>query len=241
MDISDISPSPVGSFYVAAYSNEDCTGNKLNESGYLPFTPIPPIPAKPTGITVKEVTPTSIEFQTPAEPFTGYWRIYRSDGLMIRANFDQSIRVGMQANEDVNGIPFSFRFVLVRTSKWIGFESWSPPSDPVIANFQEVAAPNVYCRQGRNKIIGCTVRSTSWSEGTYFEYLDADMNVISSSLQKTSAQMFVKSQSGLVGAKYVRISSCFGEPGRIDRWFRRGQSDTQEILSTVPSNVSRAI
>jgi len=241
MDVSDISPSPVGWFFVAAYSNDDCTGNKLNESGDLPFTPIPPIPAKPTGITVKEVTPTSIEFQTPAEPFTGYWRIYRSDGLMIRANFDQSIRVGMQANEDVNGIQFSFRFVLVRTSKWIGFESWSPPSDPIIASFQEVAAPTVYCRQGRNRIIGCTVRSTGWSEGTYFEYLDADMNVISSSLQKTNTQMFVKSQSGLVGAKYVRISSIFGEAGRIDRWFRRGQSDTQEILSTVRSNVSRAI
>jgi len=239
--VSDISPSPTGSFQVSAFSNSDCTGDKLRESKMLMFTHLPPTPDKPTNITVKEVTPTSIEFQTPAEPFTGYWRIYRSDGLMIRANFDQSIRVGMQANEDVNGIPFSFRFVLVRTSKWIGFESWSPKSDPVIASFQEVAAPNVYCRQGRNKIIGCTVRSTSWSEGTYFEYLDADMNVISSSLQKTSAQMFVKSQSGLVGAKYVRISSCFGEPGRIDRWFRRGQSDTQEILSTVPSNVSRAI
>ena len=236
-----LSPQPVW-FSTAAFSSADCSGIRLNSSELLSYTALPPAPSKPTGITVKQTASTFVEFDAPQQNFPGYWRIYRSDGLMIRANFGDRVLVGMQANEDVNGLQFSFRFVAVRTSMWVGYESWSPMSDPITASFQSVAAPSATCRKLRGNLIDCALRKTAGTEGTLVEYLDGEMNVISSSIQNNQQSIFRIQQAGLPTAKFVRVSGTIGQPGRIDRWYRQGESDTFEITTALRrSSAPRAL
>jgi len=236
-----LSPQPVW-FSMAAFSSADCTGIKLNSSELLSYTALPPAPSKPSGITVTQVSSTFVEFSVPQEDFSGYWRIYRSDGLIMRENFGGRIIVGMQQNEDVNGLQFTYRFVAVRTSMWIGYESWSPMSDSISASFLPVAAPSAKCRLLNGNLVNCYVKTTQGTDGTLIEYLDGEMNVISSSIQNNQQSIFRIQQAGLPTAKFVRVSGTIGQPGHIDQWFRQGESDTFEITTTLRrSSAPRAL
>jgi subtilisin family serine protease len=219
-------------FSVVAKDGEDCGGNRIIESETLPYRLLSPKPAKPVGITVKNNSLTHVEFDIPNSKSTDQWRIYRSDGAVVRISAGQMIGMGMQPNENVNGKTFSYRIMQVVYHMW--GEVWSEPSDPISVTIRELAAPtNTKCKIERNLgSTSCSVSPNHEVDETLVEYLDFNGDVISSkrvsnrSGQNQQIQNVASEFS--YAASFVRVSGITGKP---NEWMRRGESVTVKVRS----------
>jgi subtilisin family serine protease len=215
-------------FAVEANDGKDCDGMKLAQSDYHGYVLLSPKPEKPTGITVVANEYMYVEFNIPNAIATDQWRIYRSDGLVIRISAGQKIAVGMQPNENVNGKTFSYRIMQVVTDTW--GEVWSEPSDPITVAIRELASPtNVNCYQVavRNSTI-CELDPNREVESTLLEYVDFDGVVISSTRVFNNSQQAEHIQPEISSAAFVRVSAL---TGRENEWMRRGKPTTVRIQS----------
>ena len=219
-------------FSVVAKDGEDCGGNKIIESETLPYRLLSPRPAKPEGITVKNNALTHVEFAIPNSKSTDQWRIYRSDGAVVRISAGQTIGMGMQPNENVNGKTFSYRIMQFITDTW--GEVWSEPSDPISVTIRELTAPtNTKCKIDRN--IGstsCSVSPNQEVDETLIEYLDFNGDVISSKRLRNRSEQNQQIQNVTsefsYAASFVRVSGITGKP---NEWMRRGESVTVKVRS----------
>jgi subtilisin family serine protease len=226
------SASQPSAFSVSAKDGHDCSGNSIIHSDTLPYRLLSPKPDKPSGITVKKNELLFVEFDIPnAEP-TDTWRIYRSDGAVVRISAGQMIGMGMQPNENVNGKTFSYRIMQVVYHMW--GEVWSEPSDPISVTIRELAAPtNTKCKIERNLgSTSCSVSPNHEVDETLVEYLDFNGDVISSkrvsnrSGQNQQIQNVASEFS--YAASFVRVSGITGKP---NEWMRRGESVTVKVRS----------
>jgi len=219
-------------FSVVAKDGEDCGGNKIIESETLPYRLLSPRPAKPEGITVKNNALTHVEFAIPNSKSTDQWRIYRSDGAVVRISAGQMIGMGMQPNENINGKTFSYRIIQVITDTW--GEVWSEPSDPISVTIRELTAPtNTKCKIDRN--IGstsCSVSPNQEVDETLIEFLDFNGDVISSKRLRNRSEQNQQIQNVTsefsYAASFVRVSGITGKP---NEWMRRGESVTVKVRS----------
>ena len=215
-------------FQVWAFSSTDCSGYRIAEMDYITYTVIPPKPAKPTGITVKDVGYEQIEFEVPNRPADSIWRIYRNDGQMTRIYPGMRFIVQVQPNEDVNGKVFSFRFAQGTQSTWA--DSWSELSDPVEAGFRKLPSFRLECHQGtlRNEIY-CGSEGMNGTSSTRIEYLDADKGVITAVEYKNEWPRERFRIKKVRGAFYVRVAATLGEPQKRNWLYRRGEDSLIEI------------
>lgn len=210
------------SFGVTARPNEDCTGNTIRSSEYLPFRLLNPAPPKPTNIRVVEVTPTYIHFEGELTSPANSWRIYRSDGLYMRYDGQGSrMMIGIQPNEDVNGRTFSYRFMEVSYDLW--GTTYSPLSDPITLSFAPLGAPAGYClKRPVQTSYTCEVTPNNQANGTLIEFLDGDGLVVASrDTKRWTSQKF--NFTNVKRAQSVRFTSTSGD---IPYWYRRGDSVT---------------
>ena len=221
-------PTQPSSFYVVAFSDEDCSGTTLGSSDYIGWVAQPIKPQKPMGITVKSIWYQNVEFDIPNRDPNALIRIYRSDGLMLRIFPGQRVQVGMQNNEDVNGKAFSYRFVQITNDPY--GETWSDASDPIVVTFPDLAAPKAECNDAlAGKTVSCKVSGGGQRERTRLEYLDSDMTVISYVELLNPTLDFRYRQKNILGAAYVRIASTMGNENSRNSWYRRGESQTIKI------------
>jgi len=214
------------SFGVTARPNEDCTGNMIRSSEYLPFRLLNPAPPKPTNIRVVEVTPTYIHFEGELTNPANSWRIYRSDGLYMRYDGQGSrMMIGIQPNEDVNGRTFSYRFMEVSYDLW--GNTYSPLSDPITLSFAPLGAPAGYClKRPIQTSYTCEVTPNNQANGTLIEFLDGDGLVVASrDTKRWTSQKF--NFTKVKGAQSVRFTSTSGD---IPYWYRRGDSVTVPLI-----------
>jgi subtilisin family serine protease len=215
-------------FIVEAMENSDCTGQRVISSDIHPYVLLSPKPSKPTGVTVKNNDFTFVEFDVPNAKPEDQWRIYRSDGLMMRIYSGQRIAVGMQPNENVNGKTFSYRIMQVKNDTY--GEVWSEPSDPIVVKIRDLAAPTEIGCQVKiiKSIISCSMRTNNIVESTFIEYLDFDGVVLASSRISNSNRLVQYNESEIASAAFVRMSSV---TGKSNEWMRRGNSVTIRIAS----------
>jgi hypothetical protein len=215
-------------FIVEAMENSDCTGQRVISSDIHPYVLLSPKPSKPTGVTVKNNDFTFVEFDVPNAKPEDQWRIYRSDGLMMRIYSGQRIAVGMQPNENVNGKTFSYRIMQVKNDTY--GEVWSEPSDPIVVKIRDLAAPTEIGCQVKiiKSIISCSMRTNNIVESTFIEYLDFDGVVLASSRISNRNRLVQYNESEIASAAFVRMSSV---TGKSNEWMRRGNSVTIRIAS----------
>ena len=221
-------------FVVEARAGDNCEGNTLAGSEVLPYVLLSPKPDKPAGITVKENQLTYVEFEIPNAQPTDQWRIYRSDGAVVRISAGQKLAMGMQPNENVNGKTFSYRFMQVINDMW--GEVWGEPSDPITVTIQELNAPtNLTCfittMQGN---VDCSTNPNQAVESTLVEYLDFNGDVLSSTrlsnVSQQNQQLQTLTTRFRFAAAYVRVSAITGRP---NEWVRRGNSATVKVKSRI--------
>jgi hypothetical protein len=215
-------------FIVEANDGEDCKGLRIIESNNYPYVLLSPKPPKPTGVSVVSNELTYVEFNVPGASNNDQWRIYRSDGLVVRISAGQRIAVGLQPNEDVNGKTFSYRIMQVRTDTW--GEVWGEPSEPITVSIRALSAPtSVSCY--KNIVvttISCSVKPNKDVESTLIEYLDFDGGVLASTRLDSNAQVVEHNQPNLLAAAFVRVSALTGRP---NEWMRRGEPVTVRVQS----------
>ncbi|MFM8926726.1 MAG: hypothetical protein ACKOFA_00780, partial [Rhodoluna sp.] len=206
----------------------DCSGVVLGQSEQLNYMPLPVKPAKPTGITVADVSYEMIEFSVPDRPTDSVWRIYRSDGLMIRIYPGQRFIVPVQANEDVNGKTYSYRFAQGKQELWS--MSWSELSDPITASFRKLVAPEIGCHSGISRSeVRCDSQGINGTSGTRIEYLDSDFTVLDAVEYRNENPRSRYRKLEVPGASYVRVSATLGEIKNRDWRYRRGESNIRPI------------
>jgi hypothetical protein len=238
---SNLEIIPAG-FTVSAFSEPDCSGTLLAATESITYIPLPPKPAKPTGISVLFQSFQHVEFQMANRDPQSQYRIYRSDGLMVRIQPGQQFNVPAQANEDINGRTFSYRFVQIKSSTWS--DSWSEPSDPIFVTPLTVAEPNARCHFKTDvNSIACEVDAVSGAQRTRIEYLDSDYQVLQAGEYEYSQlnQFYPTGTRVPHGAVYVRTSATWGDANSKYSWYRRGpgktilvgQQKTQQLISQV--------
>jgi hypothetical protein len=222
--------SQPSAFTVVAKDGEDCAGNSLIGSDTLSYRLLSPRPDKPSGITVKNNELTFVEFDVPnAEP-TDHWRIYRSDGAIVRISAGQMIGMGMQPNENVNGKTFSYRIMQIINDTF--GEVWSEPSDPIVVSPRELVAPiNPKCKIGSIQgSVSCAISPNHVVDSTLVEFLDFNGDLLYSqrlsNVSETNQQIPVVSADFTFAASSVRISAITGKP---NEWMRRGESVTVKV------------
>jgi hypothetical protein len=211
---------------VEAIDNEDCIGTKIVSSDIHPYALLSPRPDKPSGITVKNNELSFIEFDVPTAKQGDQWKIYRSDGLLVRIYSGQRLAVGIQPNENVNGKTFSYRIMRVIFDTW--GEVWSEPSDPIVVKYRDLVAPtDIGCHVKITiNTIECSLSPNRIVESTLIEYLDFDGVVLASSRITNSSGLVQHIESGIGSAVAVRLSSV---TGKSNEWMRRGDSVTLGI------------
>jgi hypothetical protein len=213
---------------ITAFSNVDCTGAVLAELQSLTFIPLPSKPAKPTDITVTTLYYDYVEFDIANRNPNTFWRIYRSDGLMIRIQPGQQLRVGMQPNEDVNNRTFSYRFSEQLQTTWM--DSWSELSDPIQVTLPSFDLPTGSCfNSHKSTSVSCSVIGVSQAQHIRVEYLDGDFQVLAAEEISNDNRFFRTGQPDIVDAIYVRASPTVGTPGTRYSWYRRGTGTIIEI------------
>lgn len=217
-------------FIVEAMENSDCTGQRVISSDIHPYVLLSPKPSKPTGITVKNNDFTFVEFDVPNAQPGDQWRIYRSDGLIMRIYSDQRIAIGMQPNEDVNGKTFSYRIMQVKNDTY--GEVWSEPSDPIIVKIRNLYAPTeINCQVKKiRSTISCSFSPNRAVESTLIEYLDSDGVVLASDRITNRSGLVKHSQAEVGSAAFVRMSAL---TGRTNEWMRRGDSVTLRVSKRI--------
>lgn len=227
-------PSQPSVFSVDAKEGEDCSGNSIIQSDTLSYRLLSPNPAKPSGITVKNNELTFVEFDIPNAKPTDTWRIYRSDGAVVRISAGQMIGMGMQPNENVNGKTFSYRIMQVVNGTW--GEVWSEPSDPITVTIKALEAPKysrckILSSQGKTE---CLISPNHAVDSTLVEFLDFNGDVLSSTRLKnvsdTYQQLEKLAANFSYAAYFVRVSAITGKP---NEWMRRGDSATVKVRSRV--------
>lgn len=214
--------------YISAFSNDDCSGAVLANLPSLTFIPLPPKPAKPTGITIKEAGYNNVEFEVPNRNPASYWRIYRSDGLVMQIQPGQRMAVGMQANEDLDNKTFSYRFAEQFRTTWM--DSWSELSDPIQVTLPSFDLPTGSCFNSRKSTsVNCAVIGVSQAQHIRVEYLDGDFQVLAAEEISNDNRSFRTGQQDIVDAVYVRASPTVGTPGTRYSWYRRGAGTIIEI------------
>jgi hypothetical protein len=224
--------SQPSAFTVVAKDGEDCAGNSLITSDTLSYRLLSPRPDKPSGITIKSNELKFVEFDIPnAEP-TDNWRIYRSDGAIVRISAGQMIGMGMQPNENVNGKTFSYRIMQIINDTW--GEVWSEPSDPISVTIRELTAPtNTKCKIERSGYsTSCSVSPNQEVDETLIEYLDINGDVLAAKRVSNRSEQNQQIESLTSGFSYaawfVRVSGITGKP---NEWMRRGESVTVKVRS----------
>jgi hypothetical protein len=214
-------------FSVSAYDGADCQGSVLAKNEGAFFVPLPPKLPKPTGITVKYVSYDSVEFDVPNRNPNSYWRVYRSDGLMMRIFPQMSFRIGMQANEDLNGKTFSYRFAEMVQTTWA--DSWSELSDPIQVTLPspDKIAANCFKRP-KSAQVRCTIPGHRDAQKIRIEYLDSAQQVISYKEVNNNGSAFAQVLP-VEGAVYVRTSATYGTEKTRNSWYRRGEGTITEI------------
>ena len=221
-------PNQPSVFFVEAFPTPDCSGNRLATSESITWVAQPAKPAKLTGITVKSIWYQNVEFEIANLDPTLQLRVYRSDGLMLRIFQGQPVIVGMQANEDVNGKVFSYRFMQIAQSSWA--QTWGDLSDPITVTLPNLAKPSAQCSQMQARFsIRCDIKTVPGAPRTRVEYLDSDKKVLAS-------QEFDNFQQGLLIKKraprattFVRVAATIGDEKTRHSWYRRGESQLIEI------------
>jgi subtilisin len=228
------SASQPSAFSVTAKDGDDCGGNSIIHSDTLSYRLLSPKPEKPSGITVKNNELLFVEFDIPnAEP-TDTWRIYRSDGAVVRISAGQMIGMGMQPNENVNGKTFSYRIMQVVYDMW--GEVWSEPSDPITVTIKALEAPKdsrckIQSTQGKTE---CIISPNHAVDSTLIEYLDFNGEVLSSTrlrnVTENNQQLDKLNTNFSYAASFIRVSAITGKP---NEWMRRGDSVTVKVRSRV--------
>jgi hypothetical protein len=212
-------------FGVEARELPDCQGALIISSDLLPFVLLSPKPDKPTGISVKHNEFLYVEFDVPNAKPQDQWRIYRSDGMVVRISAGQRIAMGMQPNENVNGKTFSYRITQVIADTY--GEVWSEPSDPILVSTKELSAPtSSSCHTTLSSQVRCSLAPNREVESTLMEYLDFDGVVVRSTRIDNNSQKIEHLQSNPLSAAFVRVSALTGRP---NEWMRRGNSVTVRI------------
>lgn len=213
-------------FMVEARDGPECSGQKLIESDYLAFVLLSPRPDKPEGVTVKNLELHFVEFDVPNSSPSDKWRIYRSDGLVIRIYGGDRIAVGMQPNENVNGKTFSYRIMKVVLDPW--GEVWSELSDPIVVRMKDLEAPTkTKCHVKYDAYeVSCSIEPNRMVESTLVEYLGLDGALMFSRRIDHGSVALEHSQSNAASAYSVRVSAITGKP---NEWMRRGDSKTVRI------------
>jgi subtilisin family serine protease len=233
LNIKGTASQPSG-FSVAAKGGDDCSGNTIIQSDTLPYRLLSPNPAKPSGITVKNNELTFVEFDIPNAKPTDTWRIYRSDGAVVRISAGQMIGMGMQPNENVNGKTFSYRIMQIVYDMW--GEVWGVPSDPITVTIKALEAPkDTRCkiRSSRGQV-ECVISPNHAVDSTLIEFLDVNGDLLSSTRLKnvteTNQQLARLTANFSYAASFVRVSAITGKP---NEWMRRGDSATVTLRSRV--------
>ncbi len=223
--------SQPSAFGVEARASIDCKGPILATSELLPYVLLSPKPAKPTEITVKHNEFLYVEFDVPNAKPQDQWRIYRSDGMVVRISPGQKIAMGMQPNENVNGKTFSYRIMQVVSDTW--GEVWSEPSDPIVVSTKELSAPTAdNCHTTIKREVVCSINPNTDVESTLIEYLDFDGVVVRSTRVSNDSQKIDHLQANPMSAAFVRVSAL---TGRTNEWMRRGNSVTVRIQPRTTS------
>ena len=226
--------SQPSAFSVTAKDGDDCSGNSLINSDTHEFRLLSPNPAKPSGITVKNNELTFVEFDIPNAKPTDNWRIYRSDGAVVRISAGQMVGMGMQPNENVNGKTFSYRIMQVVYDMW--GEVWGVPSDPITVTIKALEAPkDTRCKiQSIQGQVDCVISPNHAVDSTLVEFLDFNGDVLSTTRLKNvteSNQQLAKLTNNFsFAASFVRVSAITGKP---NEWMRRGDSVTVKVRSRV--------
>jgi subtilisin family serine protease len=228
--------SQPSAFGVEARASIDCKGPILARSELLPYVLLSPKPSKPTGITVKHNEFVYVEFDVPNAKPQDQWRIYRSDGMVVRISPGQRIAMGMQPNENINGKTFSYRIMQVVSDTW--GEVWSEPSDPIVVSTKELSAPTVSsCHTTTKREVVCSINPNTQVESTLIEYLDFDGVVVRSTRISNDSQKIDHLQANPMSAAFVRVSAL---TGRTNEWMRRGNSLTVRIQPRTTSLVTHS-
>lgn len=226
--------SQPSAFSVTAKDGEDCGGNSIIQSDTHAYRLLSPNPAKPSGITVKNNELTFVEFDIPNAKPTDNWRIYRSDGAVVRISAGQMVGMGMQPNENVNGKTFSYRIMQVVYDVW--GEVWGVPSDPITVTIKALEAPkDTRCKiQSTQGQVDCVLAPNHAVDSTLIEFLDFNGDVLSSTRLKnvteTNQQLAKLTANFSFAASFVRVSAITGKP---NEWMRRGDSSTVKVRSRV--------
>ncbi|MEY4417746.1 MAG: hypothetical protein RIQ88_184 [Actinomycetota bacterium] len=237
---TDLSVSPIdtvewgANFYVYAYENSDCTGLVKGKSETLRVTNKPAKPAKPTGITVTSIGRQMITFDVPNRNPNSIWRIYRSDGLMLRIFQGQNFYVYLQPNEDVNGKTFTYRFAEGNKKWWA--TTWSELSEPITVAYAPVEPLVVECfNHIRTNEVRCDSNAVNGTTGTRIEYLDSDYQVIKAvQYENTVPRPRNRAAETVAGAVYVRVAGVLGEENnRGGPPYRRGEDRIYPISMRV--------
>lgn len=226
-ELSGKSSQP-SAFLVEARDGPDCSGQVLIQSDYHGFVLLSPRPDKPQGVTVKNLEVNSVEFDIPNSSPSDKWRIYRSDGLVVRVYGGERIAVGMQPNENVNGKTFSYRIMKVVLDTW--GEVWGELSDPIVVKVRDLEAPTkTKCHVKKDSYdVSCSLEPNRLVESTLLEYLGFDGAVMFSRRTDHGASALEHSQSRAGSAHSVRVSAI---TGKQNEWMRRGASKTLRIQS----------
>lgn len=233
-------PTQPSLFYVEAFAEENCQGNRISQTDWLGWIAQPPKPAKLSGITVKSTSYQHVEFDIPNLDPKAQLRVYRSDGLMVRLFPGQRVIIGMQNNEDVNGKVFSYRFVQLVVGTWA--QSWSDMSDPVFVTMPALSAPKAECSEGVNRFsINCDISVVQGTQRTRIEYLDIDQKVLGYAELENQNQKFKYMKRAPRGVAYVRVAATMGDEKTRNSWYRRGESQLVEIsLRKINDPIARA-
>jgi hypothetical protein len=223
-------------FGVEARELPDCQGVRITVSELLPFVLLSPKPDKPKGITVKHNEYLYVEFDVPNAQPQDQWRIYRSDGMVVRIAPGQRIAMGMQPNENINGKTFSYRIMQVIADAY--GEVWSEPSDPIVVITKELLAPLASsCHTTIKREVVCSINPNTQVESTLIEYLDFDGVVVRSTRVSNDSQKIDHLQANQMSAAFVRVSAL---TGRTNEWMRRGNSVTVRIQPRTTSLVTHS-
>ena len=221
-------------FELQARSGEDCTGVTIAESETLPYVLLSPRPEKPTGITVKINEITFVQFDIPNAQSSDQWRIYRSDGAVVRIPAGQRIAMGIQPNENVNGKTFTYRIMQVISDTY--GEVWSELSEPISVTIKELEAPSkTNCKISRSSgSVACLVTPNHVVDSTLVEYLDFNGDLIASTRLKNvsdnNSQIPILESTFSYAAAFVRVSAITGQP---HEWMRRGSSTTVKVRNSL--------
>lgn len=214
-------------FQIWAKSSSDCQGDTLGQLETMGYTFLPPKPAKPSGITVKYASYEQIEFDVPNREPESVWRIYRSDGQMTRIFPGQRFIVQVQANEDVNGKVFSFRFAKQTRTTWS--DSWSELSDPVTASFNKLPSFPIECQIGIKNEVLCDSAGMNGVSGMRIDYLNSAGELLTGVDYENQSERPRYRIKKVRGAFYVRVALTVGYPNRRDSIYRRGEDVILEI------------